>query len=399
MRLGILTTHPVQYYVPLYRALARELDLEVFFAHRQTAAGQAAAGFGVGFEWDIPLLDGYRHTFLDNRSRRPSSDTFSGTHTPDIRRIIRRGRFDAFLVQGWYTRSLWQAMTACWGTGTPLLIRGDSQLGTPRSGVRRAIKEVLYRAFIPRFDGYLVVGERAREYLLYYGADPARMEHAPHFIDTAFFQEHAARADRAALRAEVGAREDDLVLLFAGKLIEKKRPLDLVEAAAELGRRGRSVCVVVAGSGELEQEMRALADRLGVRLHLAGFQNQTRLPAYYAAADVLVLPSDGGETWGLVVNEAFACGTPAVVSEAVGCRPDLITDADPGRTGAAFPLGDAVALAAAVERVAPHLGTDALARALAERSDAYSLRGAVAGTLQAVARVSARVPRQAPVAV
>ena len=396
MRLGILTTHPVQYYVPLYRALARELDLEVFFSHRQTAAGQAAAGFGVGFEWDVPLLDGYAHTFLDNRARRPSTDTFAGTHTPEIGRLIRQGKFDAFLVQGWYTRSLWQAMIACWTSGTPLLIRGDSHLGTPRSGVRRAVKEVLYRSFIPRYDGYLVVGEQAREYLLYYGADPARMDFTPHFVDAEFFRTHAARADRAALRAELGSGPDTLWLLFVGKLLPEKRPADLISAAAALRAQGRDVRVAYVGAGPLAADLGTAATVQDVPIRRLGFKNQTELPAYYAAADLLVLPSDS-ETWGLVVNEAFACGTPAVVSDAVGCRPDLITDADPGRTGAAFPVGDPAALAAAVERVIPHLGTDALARALAARSDTYSLQASVDGTVRAVERVSTLVPQPAPV--
>jgi glycosyltransferase involved in cell wall biosynthesis len=79
-----------------------------------------------------------------------------------------------------------------------------------------------------------------------------------------------------------------------------------------------------------------------------GFVNQSELPAVYASADVLVLPSDGQETWGLVVNEAMACGIPAIVSDAVGCGPDLI---EPGLTGATFPLGDVAALASAIERV------------------------------------------------
>jgi glycosyltransferase involved in cell wall biosynthesis len=386
MRLGVLATHPIQYHAPLYRALAREVDLDVFFAHRQTAAGQAAAGFGVAFEWDVPLTDGYRHTFLENRSRRPSTDTFAGTNTPDVAGHIRRGRYDAFLVNGWYTRSLWQAIVACWRTGTPVLVRGDSHLGTARSGLRRAAKEVAYRAFVPRFDGYLVVGELARDYLLHYGADPARMDRVPHFVDAEYFRARATASDRAATRASFGAGPDETVLLFAGKLLDVKRPSDLIEAAAVLRARGRAVRVVVVGSGALEADLRAQASRLGVPAHFAGFRNQSELPAYYAAADLLVLPSEG-ETWGLVVNEALACGTPAVVSDRVGCAPDLIVDADAGRTGAVFPFGDPAALADAVERVIPSLGSPALAEALTRTTAAYSLEAAVEGTLRAVRRV------------
>ena len=382
MRLGVLATHPIQYHAPLYRALAGVLDLEVFFAHRQTAAGQAAAGFGVAFEWDVPLTEGYSHTFLENRAARPSTDTFRGTDTPEIADAVRRGRFDAFLVNGWYTRSLWQAMAACWRTRTPLLVRGDSHLQTPRSPLKRAAKSVAYRAFIPRFDGYLVVGERSRAYYLHYGADPDRLFFVPHFVDNGFFRERAAGRG-APLRAELGVGPDALLLLFAGKFIPEKRPADLVEAAAALRQRGHDARLLFVGSGGLEGALRAEVERTGVPAYFAGFKNQTELPAYYAAADALVLPSVS-ETWGLVVNEALACGTPAVVSAAVGCAPDLV---DEGRTGATFPVGDARALADAVERLAPRLGTPAVAEALADKMDVYSLERAVEGTLAAVRAV------------
>lgn len=392
-RLGILATHPIQYHAPLHRALAQELDVEVLYAHRQTAAGQAASGFGVAFEWDVPLTEGFRHTFLTNRAAHPSTDTFLGCDTPEVAERIRRGDYDAFLVHGWYTKSHWQAMMACWRSGIPVLVRGDSQLATPRSRLRRLVKEVVYRLFVPRFDGYLVVGERAREYLLHYGADPARMERVPHAVDNAFFRAGADRVDRVAARQVAGAGPEDLVLLFVGKLLAGKRPLDVIEAAAELERRGRQVQVVVAGAGPLESEMRARAAACQVRLHISGFQNQTALPAWYAAADVLVLPSES-ESWGLVVNEALACGTPAVVSDAVGCAPDLVNDRDPERTGAVFPVGNVGALADAIERLVPHLGTNALATAIQAAADAHAPEEAAQGTLRIVKRLLG-LPRRA----
>lgn len=385
MRLGVLATHPIQYHAPLFRALGERVDLSVYFAHRQTAEGQAAAGFGVAFDWDVNLLDGYSHTFLRNRASQPSTDTFSGCSTPDIVGIVERERFDAFLVTGWYNRSFWQAMAACWRTRTPLLVRGDSQLTTPRSTAKRLAKEAVYRAFVPRFDGYLVVGKRARDYYLHYGADPDRMFFVPHFVDNNFFSVRAEAANGGRpLRAELGYTADTLVLLFAGKFIDKKRPLDVIRGAAALRLRGWDARVLLVGSGELEGALRDEVSRSGVPTHFAGFKNQTELPAYYAAADLLVLPSDGGETWGLVVNEAMACGTPAVVSNAVGCGPDLVRE---GRTGAAFPLGSAPDLADAVERFAPHLGTGRTARSLAETVDTYSLERAIEGTIAAVKAV------------
>ena len=381
MRLGVLATHPIQYHAPLYRALAERIDLEVYFAHEQTAQGQAKAGFGVAFEWDVPLLNGYSYQFLENRAKNPDVSTFAGCNTPEIADIIAREQFDAFLVNGWYNRSLWQAMRACWRTHTPLFVRGDSQLRTPRSLPFRIAKEAFYRAFIPRFGGYLVVGQRAREYYEYYGARADRMFFVPHFIDNAWFREQAADVDPNALRTELGATDDTALLLFVGKFIPKKRPADVIRAARQLQDRGRSVQVVLVGSGELEAELRATAQALDVPMHFAGFKNQSELPYYYVGADLLVLPSDGGETWGLVVNEAMACGLPAVVSDAVGCAPDLI---DPGETGETYPLGDINAFVRALERALPLADAPRVDDALDRKMSVYSLETAVQGTLQAL---------------
>src|SRR5262245_11157808 len=93
LRVGLLATHPIQYYCPWYRELAKRVDLEVFFSHRQSATEQAAAGFGVDFDWDVPLLKGFQSTFLDNAARHPDVNTFWGCHTPGLAGIIRDRRF------------------------------------------------------------------------------------------------------------------------------------------------------------------------------------------------------------------------------------------------------------------------------------------------------------------
>src|SRR5262245_42325884 len=104
MRLGILTSHPIQYQAPWFRALAKVAEVNVFFAHRQTAAEQGEAGFGVAFEWDVDLLSGYTHCFLKNISAAPGVNHYAGCDTPEVEEIIRRGNFDAFIVNGWYLK-------------------------------------------------------------------------------------------------------------------------------------------------------------------------------------------------------------------------------------------------------------------------------------------------------
>ncbi|MBN9088927.1 MAG: glycosyltransferase family 4 protein [Reyranella sp.] len=370
LRLGFLVSHPIQYYAPIFRALAERCDLSVFFAHRQTGEGQAKAGFGIAFDWDVDLLAGYRSTFLTNVARQPSTDRFSGCDTPGIAQEIARGRFDAFVVPGWGLRTYLQAVRACRRARVPVMVRGDSQLPGQRSTAVRLAKALFYRRMMRRFDGYLYVGQRSRAYFEHYGAPMSRLFFAPHCIDNQAFTH-----DRPARRTPDGRRR----LLFAGKLIERKRPLDLVRAAALLQGRGAKVEVAFAGSGELEAELKRATEAAGLPAVFHGFVNQSALPATYAAADLLALPSDARETWGLVVNEGMACGLPAVVSDAVGCGPDLIEE---GATGAVFPLGDIEGLAGALARTLA-LDPARSGEAIRARLAVYSPRRTAQGIMDA----------------
>src|SRR5882724_392777 len=89
-RLAIISTHPIQYHGPWFRALASkpELSIEVLYCHRATAREQSDAGFGVKFDWDVSLLDGYPHRFLRNVARTPTISGFNGLDTPEIKDII-----------------------------------------------------------------------------------------------------------------------------------------------------------------------------------------------------------------------------------------------------------------------------------------------------------------------
>lgn len=386
MRLAVIASHPVQYQAPLFRELVRRLDLTVFFAHRATPQDQAEAGFGVGFDWDVDLLAGYPHIFLHNLAKRPSLERFAGCDTPEIGKRLAEGRFDAVLLLGWHLKSYLQALFAGKRLGLPVLARGDSHLATPRSAAKRAAKTILYPPFLRLFDGALYVGERSRAYWTHYRYPESRLFFSPHSVDTEWFATRATVTARARLREELGLAPETKVLLFAGKLLRFKRAGDLVAAATRLWREGHDVAVLVAGAGPAEAELREAAQAAGVPLHLLGFCNQSRMPAIYAAADILVLPSEH-ETWGLVANEALACGRPIVLSDAVGAAPDLAGDGSAGRI---FPLGNIDALTRALEDMIVCALTS---QAIAEKSQAFGFAAAAGGIELAVA-ASAR--RHAP---
>lgn len=382
MSLAILTSHPIQYYAPLFRELARRMDVKVFFAHRPVANEQGS-GFGTAFEWDVDLLSGYDHEFLRNSARRPDVQHFAGCDTPDIGAVLDARRFRSLLVTGWHLRSYIQGIAAARRRRIPVLVRGDSQLQTPRSAPRRMAKEVLYPRLLRVFSAALHVGSRNRAYFEHYRYPANRLFHSPHCIDTQRFAAAAEAGARQRLRGRLGIGEEERVVLFAGKLVPFKRPLDVVEAVHSLRRGGVPARVMIAGAGALEAETRQRAAAMDVPLDLLGFQNQTEMPAAYAASDVLALPSDGRETWGLVCNEALACGRPIVVSDQVGCAPDLAGDQSVGRV---FAGGNVAAL---TEALAKTIASPPTAASIASLSARHSLEAAADGVVEALERVAA----------
>lgn len=372
----------MQYYAPLFRALAECLDVTVFYGHRATTDDQARAGFGVGFDWDIDLLSGYKCEFLNNVSASPGLDHFTGVDTPEIGRRLRSGKFETVLLMGWFRMCFHQALWSAKLHGLPVLVRGDSHLDTPRTMSKRWAKELTYPVFLRFFDGALVVGKRNREYWRHYHYPESRMFDSPHCVDNKWFASHATESARFDLRTKLGIAPDVKLVLFAGKLAPFKRPVDVITAVMMTKAQGINSEVMVAGAGPLDQELKAAARVADVRLHILGFCNQSEMPGAYAASDVLVLPSER-ESWGLVVNEALACGKPVVVSDAVGCAPDVAAHFG---DSSVFPTGDTLALATSLKRVFQNPTDPAL---ISSTAAAFSVEAACAGIESAVAAVSA----------
>lgn len=387
IRLGILSSHPIQYQAPLFRALAQQIDVQVFFAHRQTPEEQAFAGFDVPFSWDVDLLSGYNHIFLENIAKDPSVSHFFGCDTPEIRKYLKEEKFDAFLITGWHLKSYWQAVRSCQEFHIPIMVRGDSQLPMVRSVFKRAVKYAVYKFLLRNFDWFLAVGSRSREYFMHYGIPPGRIYQAPHCVDNEWFSQRSAMTSeqRNHFRTDaLNLTPNTLALLFVGKFIPKKRPADLVYAIALLNKKGIRAEAFFVGMGKLRDLIQKTADVTKVKIHFIGFKNQSELPKIYAACDLLVLPSNGLETWGLVVNEAFACGLPAIVSKDSGCGPDLI---DEGRTGFTYKTGDCAALAERIEEMIPLFNTPQIKQALKSKIDQYSTVNTAANIHQVLRQI------------
>jgi glycosyltransferase involved in cell wall biosynthesis len=232
---------------------------------------------------------------------------------------------DVVHINGWAWLSHLRLLHALKKRGVPTLFFGDSHLLDGKaSGPRWWIKTAVLRQVYSWPTACLFAGSANRAYFENFGVPPQRLYPCPHAIDVARFAEPAAQREEEAARwrYELGIAADRKVLLYAGKFEPKKRPTDLMRAFARLP--DPSLVLVMVGSGELQGEIDAIAAGDPARFRILPFQNQSRMPIVYRLGDAFVLPSSHGESWGLAVNEALACGTPAIVSDRVGCAADVV---------------------------------------------------------------------------
>ncbi|MDP9034299.1 MAG: glycosyltransferase family 4 protein [Myxococcota bacterium] len=343
LRIAFVSSHPVPYHAPTYRALAArpDVDLEVLFLHHHGVEETFDRQFGRAIKFDVPLLEGFRYRFLKNVSPRPSL-FFGGLVNPDLPLAVARGDYDAVVIHGYASVSTLSALIGPRARGTRVLLRSESVLVDHRSPSKRALKQVVLRALFMRIDHFLAIGTQSRDYFRAYGVSPSRISMSPYSVDNQYFADHSAeaRSDPAAARSRLGLPIDRPLFLYCSKIIAHKRPLDVLRAFAR-ARRKANAGLVYVGDGPQMAELRAEIARTGLEqdVRVLGFRNQSELPTIYGACDVFVQASER-EPWGMVINEAMACGMAICASERVGSAYDLVKD-----NGAVFPVGDVDRLA------------------------------------------------------
>jgi glycosyltransferase involved in cell wall biosynthesis len=388
LRLAYFVSHPIQYQAPLLRRIAQEADieLEVFFSSDHTIRGYVDEGFGVKVEWDVPLLEGYRSSFLPRWRDAGAEPGFARPLNHGIFERLEHGHFDAVWSHGYSTANSLRVISSAAMLRIPVLLRAESTLhDRPRNRAKLLAKELFFSGLRSQVSAVLAIGKANARYWRHYLGEEMPIFRMPYAVDNAFFQRRANEAapGREGLRPELGLEPGRPVILFASKLQERKRCTDLVAAHRLLGQP-RPYLVIVGEGDErknLEQQAAGDADVLN-SIRFAGFRNQTELPRFFDLCDVFVLPSRH-EPWGLVVNEAMNAGRAVVVSDDVGCQEDLVSE---GETGAVFPAGDVPALAAALQRVLDTPGLAARMGAAARaRIDEFSFEQDVAGLREALA--------------
>ena len=384
-RLFVIETHPVQYHAPVYRAVQQQFGIPVTAVYGSdfSVAGYEDTEFKTFFAWDTDLLAGYDSVFL-SRVKQGGAAAAEKVRAGGLRKILQETGDSVILLPGYGGSFYRSALLLLWMRKNPLLFRAETtDHALVRGPVKSWLRDRALKSLYQRSAKVLYIGRHSYDHLTRLGCGPEKVVFSPYCVDSSSFQcdEDARTRLREATRRTLGVTQDDLVLLFSGKLIPRKAPDLIVEAVKLLAaQQRRSCCVLFMGDGELRDRIiEAGNTEPSVRTCVLGFQNQRNLSPYFHAADLMILPSLS-ETWGLVVNEALHHGVPCVVSEAVGAAPDLI---HPNSTGAVCRSGSASGLAAAIASVLPLLKRYDTRQACRKTVASYSITEAARGIAQA----------------
>jgi glycosyltransferase involved in cell wall biosynthesis len=392
LRLAYFVSHPIQYQAPLLRRIAQEpdIDLTVYFSSDISVREFHDPGFGTRIQWDVPLLEGYKSEFLP-RIRSTDTISFARPLNWGIFSRLRRGQFDAVWVFGYSGLFALNAIAAARLLRIPVILRAESNLNDHvRSQSTLIAKKILAKLLRPAIRCITPIGKANQKYWKHYFGDNFPMSPMPYAVDNDFFRKRTLETAscREQLRHELGLEPGRPVILYASKLQTRKRCIDLVEAYLRLapgpGIEPRPYLLIV-GDGEERGRLEARVRESGLSsIRFLGFRNQTELPQFYDLCNIFVLPSIH-ETWGLIVNEVMNAGRPIIVTDQVGCQPDLVHD---GLNGFVYPALDVDALTVCLRRL---IDDPQLRASMGENSlrlvQQYSFEQDVAGLRQALGLV------------
>ena len=318
-KIAIITSHPIQYQIPLFRELKNnKIDTNIFFASRHGLKSlKKDHEFNVKFNWDIGsnMLEGYKSFFP--KKQKFDIDKFRLSFD-GISDYLREGRFDGIIILGWsnlhYLKAFWYAKKY----KIKVILRVETNLKSKINFLKKYIKFFILKFFFNHVDFFLSIGKLNKNFYLHHGVNQKKIFNAPYFVDNQFFN----KKKNLSLKNKPEFRNKSLIL-FVGKLIERKRPLDFLKLA-ELSALNKTLHFIMVGDGYLKKECLDFIKKKKLKnITLLGFLNQKQLSEYYNIVDLLIMTSDY-ETWGLSINEAMAANVPVICSNKCGAHHDMI---------------------------------------------------------------------------
>lgn len=381
MRVLLLNNVPAPYFTPLFERLGDESGWQLTVCYSSVwnqAVGWEPGAMNQSHSHRTVILDRGIHGLRELLGS-------SAAAAIELLKLLVREKPDYLICYG-YTL-LPQIVALAWAmtTKTPFAVIGDANYYNDNAeGLKRAVKGIWLRKVTKRAAALITVGTANRMFWEAYGANPARLFHAGFAVDNEFYTKARAekKEDAGELRDRLGL-QNKVVFLFVGRLVQRKNVDLIIRAARQLEDVG--ISVVIAGSGEEMDSLKALAGE-DHRIIFAGNVAPSELPLYYALADVLVLPAEQ-EPWGLVINEAMACGLAIIAHKHCGAAADLVNEENGVslRTFSVDELAQAMRLFAGDESLLQAKQTRS-----SEKIQAWSIDQAARGIIRAIETTSSK---------
>jgi glycosyltransferase involved in cell wall biosynthesis len=338
-RIAIVTEIIAPYRIPVFNALSAQsdVDLKVIFLSENDPVLR---------QWPI-FKDEIRFPYEVLPSRRLRVGGLNLLLNRGLAASLKSFSPDAIICGGYNYPASWQAQRWAHRHEKRFVLWSESNQQDARTGNKPI--ENLKARFLRGCDGFVVPGKSAAAYLRSLSVDADRVFIAPNAVDNKFYSAHAetARSDQHTFRENFGLPQR--YILFVGRFVPEKGVFDLLDAYAKLDSGLRAeVGLVFAGDGAAKEDLARRAEAMGSgAIRFTGFTQREVLAGLYAFADVMVLPTHS-DTWGLVVNEAMACGLPVVLSDVAGCAADLVED---GWNGHVVPSRNVERLTVAIDSI------------------------------------------------
>jgi len=327
-KISFLLTHPIQYFSPLFLEIEKSnfSQFNVIYCE-DTTHGYYDHEFAKTINWDLDLLNGYKYTFLRN-------DIISGLFKRcnfSIINYLYSNKPDILIIHGWsYPTSLIAIITAK-VLGIKIWLRAETPyIHEIKIGkLKKFLKHTIFKYFFFKlFDKFLFIGIQNKLFYNYYGViEENKFIYTPYSVNNKLLQnlESNLKPNKLIFKEDLKINPNNFIILFSGKLIQKKRPLDLLMAFEKANIKNSTL--IFLGDGNLKSSLEKYVNENTINnVKFVGFKNQSEIAKYYTIADLFVLPSGIGETWGLVVNEALNFSLPIIVSNLVGCNSDLVVN-------------------------------------------------------------------------
>lgn len=349
-RLAIVVSHPIQHFCPLYANWAKNdlWEIKVFFASNAGAKPYFDENFKKMITWEGLRLEQFAHEFLNGDQDIPVN---ANTDASNLTNSLQAFAPDAVLTYGYDQKLQRRAKTWAINQGIPVIYFADSELRQKRSKIKQWLKTLWLPYYFRDISNFLVTGNANEVYYFHYGVPQAKMIRSSYPIDRDLYEK--AWNDRenlsALIRAKYNIPADSIIISMAGKLIDRKRQIDLIHALSKV--KNCHVTLLLMGTGEKENAWKiAASEIIHHRIIFAGFVDAHHLPAYYAASDIYAHVSEA-EPHSVAVSEAIYMGCPVIISHTCGSY-GMDDDVQIGVNGYVFPCKDIDQLAQKIQRLA-----------------------------------------------